>query len=306
MVTPALPWVRRPRFWNGQAAPGRRSTGRAAPARRRSGRPGLLSSKRVRLSLLALVVVGALLGGGWLWFQDSSFVAVHEVTVSGQSGPDAGAIRAALVSAARSMTTLDVQTGRLYAAVSAFPVVKTLEVSTQFPHGMRIHVVEELPVAVVAVDGRNVGVAQDGTLLRDLPRLPALPRIELAVPPGGPRLTEPAAVNALAAANAAPRALLSRISLISTSARHGLVAQLRDGPLVYLGDARQLVEKWKALVAVLADPGSAGASYIDVTDPARPAAGVNGSDAATAASSSTGATVSAAPPASTTSAAGGG
>jgi hypothetical protein len=32
--------------------------------------------------------------------------------------------------------------------------------------------------------------------------------------------------------------------------------------------------KWAAATAVLAEPTSAGASYIDVTDPSRPAAGV--------------------------------
>jgi cell division protein FtsQ len=235
----------------------------------------MLGSRRVRLSLLGVAAAGLLLGGGWLWFRDSSLVAVQQVTVTGQTGPDAGAIRAALASAARGMTTLDVQTGQLYGAVLAFPVVKRLEVSTQFPHGMRIHVVEELPVAVVTEGGRTVGVAADGVLLHDLARLPSLPRIELAVPPGGPRLTEPAGVSALAAAKAAPRALLARISLISTSPQHGLVAQLRDGPEVYLGDTHHLAAKWKALLAVLADAGSAGAAYIDVTDPGRPAAGAD-------------------------------
>jgi cell division protein FtsQ len=173
------------------------------------------------------------------------------------------------------MTTLDVQTNRLYAAVSAYPVVKKLQVSTQFPHSMSIRVIEQLPVAVVEVGGGHVGVAADGTLLHDLASLPALPRIALAVPPGGPRLTEPTAVNAVAAASAAPPALLHRITLISTSAKHGLMAQLSGGPVVYLGDASHLRAKWSALVAVLADTGSAGASYIDVTDPGRPAAGVD-------------------------------
>jgi hypothetical protein len=55
------------------------------------------------------------------------------------------------------------------------------------------------------------------------------------------------------------------------------VAQLRNGPSIYFGDANQLAAKWSAAVAVLADSGSAEAVYIDVTDPQRPAAGA-GSD----------------------------
>ena len=46
---------------------------------------------------------------------------------------------------------------------------------------------------------------------------------------------------------------------------HGLVAQLRDGPKVYFGSNGDLGAKWAAAAAVLADSGSAGADYIDVT-----------------------------------------
>ena len=54
---------------------------------------------------------------------------------------------------------------------------------------------------------------------------------------------------------------------------HGLVAQIRSGPSLYFGDASGARAKWLAASAVLADPGSAGSVYIDVTDPMRPAAG---------------------------------
>jgi cell division protein FtsQ len=172
------------------------------------------------------------------------------------------------------MTTLDVQTSRLYAAVSAYPVVRALRVSAQFPHGMRIRVIEQLPVAEVIVGGRRIGVAADGTLLHDTAPLPALPTLELAALPGGPRLTDPRALESLAAVRAAPRPLRSRITLISVLSGRGLVARLRQGPAVYLGDGDQLSVKWRAAVAVLASPDSVGASYIDVTDPGRPAAGV--------------------------------
>jgi cell division protein FtsQ len=234
----------------------------------------MIASPRARIVTISVLAAMVFLGGAWLWFRDSSLVAVQQVTVTGESGPDAGAIRSALVSAGRGMTTLDVQAQELYAAVSAYPVVRSLQVTTQFPHGMRIHVLEELPVAVVTAAGRRVAVAGDGTLLHDLARIPALPRIVLAVPPGGPRLNEPPALDALDAATAAPRLLLSRITQISTVRGHGVVALLHDGPTVYLGAPADLRRKWAAAVAVLNDPGSAGASYIDVTDPGRPAAGV--------------------------------
>jgi cell division septal protein FtsQ len=235
----------------------------------------LVASRGRRVAVLATLTTLVVLGGGWLWFRDSSLVSVTRVTVTGENGPDAGAIRSALKASARSMTTLDVQTGRLYAAVSAFPVVESLRVTTQFPHGMCIRVIEQLPVAEVVLGGRRIAVASDGTLLHDLASLPALPKLALGVAPGGPRLAERRALEALAAARAAPHLLSSRIAWISLVPGRGLVARMRSGPAVYLGDASRLAAKWAAAVAVLDDPGSAGAAYIDVTDPRRPAAGAS-------------------------------
>ena len=268
--TDFLPWQR---GLGGRRLPGGGRISRRPRPGDGAGAHRLLRTRRGRLAVLSMLGAGLLLGGAWLWFRDSPLVAVQQVTVTGESGPDAGAIRSALIAAAQSMTTLDVQNSKLDGAVSAYPVVRTLDVSTQFPHGMRIHVVEELPVAVVVLEHRRVPVAADGTLLHDLARPPALPRVELAVPPGGPRLNEPQALAAVEAAGAAPRQLLSKITHIATVSHRGLVAQFRDGPAVYLGDSRELRSKWRAAVAVLADPGSAGASYVDVTDPTRPAAG---------------------------------
>jgi cell division protein FtsQ len=232
---------------------------------------------------VAVAALGALGGGGWFWFRDSSFVAVKHVTVTGQSGADAAAISSALVSAATNMTTLDVDMAQLRTAVSPYPVVKSLQVSTEFPHGMRIHVVEQLPVGVIELGGRAIAVASDGTLLRSLTSTASLPTIAVPVPPGGPRLTDPSSLAAVAALAAAPYQLLPKIGSVQRDPSHGLVAQLRSGPQVYLGDAAHLEQKWSAAIAVLADSGSAGAAYIDVSDPRRPAAGAGGA-ARTAAS----------------------
>ncbi len=252
---------------------GRRTLGRRLP------RP------RLRLVLI-LLAVALVLAGGWFWFRDSSLVAVKRVRVSGvSSGPDAAQIRSALVAAAHNMTTLDVRMDRLRTAVAAFPVVKDLRVSTQFPHGMRIAVVEQVPVAAVTIAGRQTPVAADGTLLRDLSgsSLAALPVIPVRALPGGTHLTEPDAVGAVRVLAAAPYAMIGRVSQITTDPAHGLVAQLRNGPSIYFGDTGRLTAKWAALVAVLADPGSAGAGYIDLTDPARPAAGAGGAGTGTTA-----------------------
>lgn len=245
-----------------------------------------IAPARLRLVLAVGIALVLVLGGGWLWLRDSSLVAVQRVTVVGQSGPDAAAIHSALTSAARGMTTLDVRVSQLRTAVAPFPEVKHLRVSTQFPHGMRIRVIEQLPVAVVQVGGRRTAVAGDGTLLHDASATASLPLIPLAVPPGGPRLTEPAAVSAVALLAAAPYQLLARITQVSTVTGHGLVAQVRGGPAIYFGDATEPRAKWASATAVLADPGSAGAAYIDVSDPVRPAAGAGAAATTTASTTS--------------------
>ena len=265
------------------------SAGRASVRRRGGGLPrhlGRLASvtlrvrlpaRRLRLLLAIAALVAAVLAGGWLWIRDSSLVAVQRVIVTGESGPNTAAIRTALISAARSMTTLDIQMARLRTAVSPFPEVKALRVKTLFPHRMRIRVIEQLPVAVVDVAGRHLGVAGDGTILHDVAASTKLPLIPLSVPPGGPHVTDPAAARAVSLLAAAPYQLLPKVTQVTTVAGHGLAVGLRGGPTIYFGDATAARAKWASATEVLADPGSAGASYIDVTDPMRPAAGAQSS-----------------------------
>jgi cell division protein FtsQ len=260
----------------------------------RGSRSIRLPRPRLRvLALLALVLL--LLLGAWLWLRDSSLVAVRRVAVTGVSGPDAAQVRHALDLAARNMTTLDVQMDQLHTAVAPFPVVKGLRVTTQFPHGMRIEVLEQIPVAAVTVDGRRIAVAGDGTLLRDVPAPQNLAVVPLRVAPGGARLTDPEAVGAVHVLAGAPDQLLARITQVSEAPVHGLVAVLQKGPNLYFGDSSRIAAKWTAVAAVLADANSAGAAYVNVTDPDRPAAGgvgpttpTSGSGTSTGAASSGG------------------
>ncbi len=242
-------------------------------ARRRPGRPRRGLTPRMRLAVAGTIVLTGLLFGAWTWVRDSSLVGVDQVTISGAGGANAAAIDSALRSAARNMTTLDVQMNQLRTAVAPFPEVRRLRVRTGFPHRLVIDVIEERPVAQIDAGGRQAAVAADGTILGSVAVSASLPTIPLTVPPVGRRLTEGRGGDAVALLAAAPYQLLPRISQVTTVAEHGLVAQLRNGPSLYFGDTSRLAAKWIAVTEVLADSGSAGASYIDVTDPDRPAAG---------------------------------
>jgi cell division protein FtsQ len=151
--------------------------------------------------------------------------------------------------------------------------VKRIQVSTDFPSTMRIHVVTNVAVGAVVVDGRRIAVTSDGTLLRDVTAPRRLPEIPLTEEPGGERLTEPAAQAAVAALGAAPSALRVRVEGIVTTPQHGLEIQLAHGPVLWFGAGERLAAKWVAAAAVLADPEAAGASSIDVSAPERPAVG---------------------------------
>lgn len=227
-------------------------------------------------TLLAAGAALALLLAGWFWLRDSSLVGVRTVEVSGvtaERGTQGAKVRAALEEAGRSMTTLHVRRDALDTAVAPFSVVKRLEVESDFPRTLRIHVVTNVAVGAVVVDGRRIAVTSDGTLLRDVAAPASLPEIPLRGVPAGDRVTEAAARAAVAALAAAPDPLRPRVEGIVTTRAHGLELQLAHGPVLWFGSAERLSAKWAAAAAVLADPDAAGARSIDVTAPERPAAG---------------------------------
>ena len=218
------------------------------------------------------VLAAATLGGGWLWLRDAPVVAVNDVWVTGISGPDAPAIRAALTDAAHDMTTLHVRPDALQTAVSPFPIVKDLRVETDFPHGMRIAVIEHDAVAAVDIDGARVPVAADGTLLRGRPAGARLVTLQIPAANGGGRLTSRRGRAAVAVMGAAPQGLRPYVQGIQFGP-DGMRVTLRNGPLLEFGDGARARAKWIAAARVLGDPRGAGASYLDVRIPERPVAG---------------------------------
>jgi cell division protein FtsQ len=227
-----------------------------------------------RRVLLALVLVLMLFSAYRFWFRDSGFVRVEHVTVTGLTTKDAPRIRIALSAAARDMTTLNVQQSALDSAVSGFPIVKRVVATRDFPHGLRIYVIEERPVATLVVGGEHLLIAPDGTVLRGIdapPRRLAVIRTNTSVPQD--RVTDGAPLSALHVAAAAPSALAVRVTSIGHAGSRGIVVRLRSGPLLIFGNDDRAAAKWAGAAAVLADPSSKGASYIDLRVPDRPVAG---------------------------------
>jgi hypothetical protein len=69
---------------------------------------------------------------------------------------------------------------------------------------------------------------------------------------------------------AAPRALRPHIEA-SSYGESGVDVHLRSGIELRFGDAANAAEKWRAAAAVLADPSTIAADYVDLHAPSRPA-----------------------------------
>jgi cell division protein FtsQ len=250
--------------------------------------------RRLRVAALAVLVALPLLAGGWLALRKSSFVAVEHVHVRGLEGPQAQAIEAALDGAASHMSTLAVNPAALRAAVASFPVVKSVRAIPSFPHGLRIEVSEQLPVAALTIAGQRTAVAADGVVLGPgliTGSLPALSEGQGVVPQVGRHVQGASLLAELAILGAEPRPLARFDARVFTGSKgEGLTVAMRNGLLVYFGDATRPHAKWLSLARVLADPSSAGATYIDVRVPERPAAGFASASALAESTSSTGAT----------------
>jgi cell division protein FtsQ len=229
--------------------------------------------RRARIALLAVLAASPLLAGGWLWLRHSSLVAVQRVRVSGVHGPEANAIRAALAAAGRHMSTLDVNTRALRAAVAPFRVVREVRAVPSFPHGLQIRVLERLPVAALTVNGTRTAVAADGVVLGPALLAGSLPTLDGSYAPGvGQRLAGANVLAPLAVLGATPPPLAKLLTRVYSGPK-GLTVVMRSGLLAYFGDASRPHAKWLSLARVMADSSSAGASYVDVRLPERPAAG---------------------------------
>ncbi len=260
----------------------RRRPGSSAAAAAASVRPlaftGTLArrawhGRRLRRTVIAALVALGLLGGGWVWLRHSPLAAVRHVEIVGVHGPDAQAVDDALTRAARGMSTLDLNVGALRAAVAPLHIVRELRASASFPHGLRIDVVEQLPVAALTTGAARTALAADGVALGGALLSGALPSVSgAAVPAVGRRVSASGLLEELAVLGAAPWQLAVHAQQVFTGAM-GITVTMHGGLTVYFGNDQSAHAKWLSLARVLADPSSAGASYVDVRLPSHPAAG---------------------------------
>ena len=246
----------------------------ALPARIASRPIRLSLAPRTRRRLLLAAVIALLVAGLYhFWLRDSGLVAVNEVEVTGLTTKDGPRIQATLETVAEDMTTLHVRVDELEEAARDFPIIASIHVEPDFPHGLRIEVTERRPAGLVTIGGVPLPVASDGTVLEGIRPPEGLPLLHMEKPASEGHVTDPRTLRALLVAGAAPGGVPQRIERVSEGPEQGIVVELEDGPEIIFGDADYAVEKWTAALRVLADTDAAGATYVDVRLPERPVAG---------------------------------
>src|SRR4051812_12572632 len=229
--------------------------------------------RRVLRLGLGLIVLLATMAAGWMWLRDSSLVAIRTVEITGVTASDGDRVKSALEGAALEMTTLHVRPQALRDATANLSSVGSVQVSTDFPHTLRIRVIERRAVAALAPRGeQRIPVTGDGIVLNGVTAERDLPNLVVADAALGTKLTDRRALRALTIAGAAPDALLRRVAALAVN-RQGVVASLKNGPELVFGTDTDARAKWAAAARVLAETSAAGATYLDLRIPGRVAAG---------------------------------
>lgn len=225
----------------------------------RGPRPG-------RPALVAVLAVAGVLAAIYLVLRLTPLSAVQNVTVVGVQGPKASEIRHAIERAATGQSTLGFQDGAVRDAVADTRSITGVEVHTRFPHGVQIEVRQLLAVGVVESGGRRVAVSSDGRLLPDW-----TPGTLPVIRDGRQRAGELVGGAKVAARilGGAPQPILARVARVD----NGYTVRLASGPALLFRDGHRLEAKWAAAVAVLSDPGTRGATWIDLRVPEQPVAG---------------------------------
>lgn len=132
------------------------------------------------------------------------------------------------------------------------------------------------PAARIGSGASAVVVTADGAVVRwfPLPTAPELPLLPLTEIPKGGHLAGPALQQARVL-GAAPPALRPDLAG-SHYGESGVDVETTSGIELRFGDASQAARKWKAAVAVLADPEITALDYVDLQAPAHPALGGSG------------------------------
>jgi cell division septal protein FtsQ len=260
------------------AAKTRAQTPRAAVATlpRARASPALARLAPSRRSVAVGFGLIAIAAGAYWAARESSGFSVGRIEVDGAPADVRTQVRRALAPLmGTSLLALD--GAALVRRVEALPTVRSVAYDRGFPHTLRVHVVPEVPVAVLHRGRETWLVSARGRVISRIPNLTfgALARVWV------PRASDVAAGLFLApdagGVAAQTLALATRFParIATASLLQGrLVFRLRSGLVLELGDPNDVRLKLAIARRALAQLPP-GAAYIDVSVPERPVAGTN-------------------------------
>lgn len=209
----------------------------------------------------ALVLLLALVGGGVWAVGYSSWLAVETVDVSGAQTVSADEIRDRTgIEDGEPLARLDLAGAE--ARVRSLAVIKTVEVTRQWPNGVLVSVEERVAIAVVEIGGRLRGMDEDGVVFRDYKRAPpGLPRVETSIGTTAEALKEAAEV-----VSALPADLTLIVDHVQVETVDQISLVLKDGRVVVWGSSSESETKAEVLAILLQTP----AQVYDVSVPSKP------------------------------------
>jgi cell division protein FtsQ len=225
---------------------------------RRQWRRRWLAWKYV-VSVLAVVL---LVGGGLYTVYLSDALAVDGVEVTGQTTLSDDDVRAvARVPLGEPLARVDLDAIRT--RLQGLAVVRSVEVTRQWPHEVRIAIEERTAVAVVEIAGSLRGLDRDGVVFGELKTAPpGLPRVRTSSETSGEALREAALVVA-----ALPADLAGRVDHVEVRTVDSITLELRGGREVRWGSSAQSDEKARVLEQLLRQDAE---EYYDVSVPGNP------------------------------------
>lgn len=215
--------------------------------------------------VIALLLVIVLLCVGIWAAYFSSWLQVKGVDIEGDHAMATPKLveEYAKVPVGDPLVTADLDGVRLR-ILANLPVVKSVDVSREWPDKILIKITERTPVAVVSIGGRLRALDSTGAVFWHYAKAPAgLPRVTSSAGTDSDALSEAAKVAA-----ALPGALDKRVDHVAVATVDDVSLSLRDGRSVIWGGSADSTTKAKVLLALLRT--NPDAARYDVSVPGQP------------------------------------
>ena len=232
--------------------------------------------RRILVLLFCLVALAVALVATWfLWFRDSSLVAIEEVRIVGleRLGENDGAVEIEQATRAGigGMTTLNASEDDLREDLSTFPRVSDVAIRTDFPSSATVEISVREDGSILGEGSQALLIADDGTILGGAEGLEGdLPALEGERPAPDATRLEGRDLSMALVLGAVPSELRPYV-VAASSGEKGIEVELTNGLVLIFGDDSSTGAKWRAAASVIADPELIGATKIDLSYPSRPA-----------------------------------